>query len=173
MANLTLAFNKVMILEGGGKYHVVRGDPGGATKWGVSQRAYPHLDIKNLSKLDALRIFELDYWIPARCPEIDNNQMAFEIVEFRFNANIGASARVAQRAANEVWRVAAGGGYLLVDGLLGSKTLESLNELAAMSPLAVFAWVARFNLLQLRYYRNLRPDLVKRFLAGWTRRVIE
>lgn len=173
MANLTLAFNKVMLLEGGGRYHVVPGDPGGATKWGVSQRAYPDLDIKNLTKLDAMRIFELDYWIPLRCPEIENHQMAFELVEFRFNARVGASVRAAQEAANDTWRAAAGGGYLQVDGLIGYKTLDSLNELAQMSHLAVFAWVSRFNLLQLRYYRNLRPDLVKKFLAGWTRRVIE
>ena len=173
MANLSLAFNKVMLLEGGGEYHEVSGDPGGATKWGVSQRAYPYLDIENLTKLDAMRIFELDYWIPLRCPEIENHQMAFEVVEFGFNASARVSVRTAQEAANDIWRVAAGGGYLVVDGYIGYHTLDSLNELAQMSLLAKYAWVSRFNLLQLRYYRNLRPDLVKKFLAGWTWRVIE
>ena len=37
-------------------------DPGGETNWGVSKRSYPHLDIKNLTREQAVAIYERDYW---------------------------------------------------------------------------------------------------------------
>lgn len=43
--------------EGG---HTV--DTGGTTKYGISQRAYPNLDISNLTLDDAARIYKKDYW---------------------------------------------------------------------------------------------------------------
>ena len=174
MANMLLAFNKLMDLEGGGKYHVVEGDPGGATKWGVSQRAYPDVDIKNLTKLDALGIFEADYWAPLRCHDIENDQIAFELSEFAFNAGFHPSVRAAQRAHNDLIRAAgARGRHLQDDGIIGSKTVAALNRLSRMGGVMVFAWVSRFNLLQLQHYRGMRKGLVKRFFVGWTRRVIE
>lgn len=44
--------------EGGGK---INSDTGGKTKWGISQKAYPGLDIGNLSKADAIEIYKRDY----------------------------------------------------------------------------------------------------------------
>ena len=40
-------------------------DPGGETKYGISKRAYPNVDIKNLTKNDAIAIYYRDYWL--RC----------------------------------------------------------------------------------------------------------
>jgi lysozyme family protein len=37
-------------------------DPGGLTNWGISQRVYPHLDIKALTKDEATAIYLKDYW---------------------------------------------------------------------------------------------------------------
>lgn len=42
-------------------------DPGGETKWGISKRSYPHLDIKNLSPEEALEIYHRDYWTSTNC----------------------------------------------------------------------------------------------------------
>ncbi len=39
-------------------------DPGGETNWGISKRAYPNLDIKNLAMEEAKRIYK-------RLPELD------------------------------------------------------------------------------------------------------
>ena len=46
-------------------------DPGGETKWGISKRAYPNLDIKNLSAEDATRIYSRDYWDVCNCDNLD------------------------------------------------------------------------------------------------------
>lgn len=37
-------------------------DPGGETKYGISKKAYPNLDIKNLTLGDALNLYYRDYW---------------------------------------------------------------------------------------------------------------
>lgn len=37
-------------------------DPGGETKYGISKRSYPAVDIKNLTKQDAIEIYRNDYW---------------------------------------------------------------------------------------------------------------
>lgn len=45
-------------------------DAGGLTKYGISQAAYPGLDIANLSKEDAIKIYKRDYWDKAQCLEL-------------------------------------------------------------------------------------------------------
>lgn len=41
-------------------------DPGGETKYGISKKAYPQLDIKNLTLEDALALYYRDYWYLAK-----------------------------------------------------------------------------------------------------------
>lgn len=38
-------------------------DPGGATNFGISQRAYPSVDIKALTVAEAKAIYHHDYWL--------------------------------------------------------------------------------------------------------------
>lgn len=45
-------------------------DPGGETKYGISRRAYPQLDIKGLTHADAGAIYARDYWTPAGCDQL-------------------------------------------------------------------------------------------------------
>jgi lysozyme family protein len=45
-------------------------DPGGATNFGISQRSYPDLDIKNLTKEEAKKIYYEDYWLPSGADEL-------------------------------------------------------------------------------------------------------
>ena len=42
-------------------------DPGGETKFGISKRAYPSLDIKTLSKEAAKHLYFKDYWKAGGC----------------------------------------------------------------------------------------------------------
>jgi lysozyme family protein len=53
------ALNNTLTLEGG----LNNDDPvGGLTKYGISQKAYPKLDIANLTPADAAAIYKRDYW---------------------------------------------------------------------------------------------------------------
>lgn len=60
MTNFDNAFLFVVGQEGG--YTAGVGDPGGATNYGISKRAYPSIDIKNLTLDEAKAIYKKDYW---------------------------------------------------------------------------------------------------------------
>lgn len=51
---------KTIALEGGYSNDAV--DPGGETKYGISKRAFPDLDIKNLTPQLAEDIYKREYW---------------------------------------------------------------------------------------------------------------
>jgi len=53
-------------------------DPGGETKYGISKRAYPTLDIKELSLSDALSLYYRDYWILAKSLKFPLNLCVFD-----------------------------------------------------------------------------------------------
>lgn len=50
------------VLKWEGGYSNDPDDPGGETRWGISKRAYPSLDIASLTKEEAIAIYERDYW---------------------------------------------------------------------------------------------------------------
>lgn len=51
-----------IVLENEGGYSWHSADPGGETNMGISRRAYPDLDIKNLTQDEAKAIYKRDYW---------------------------------------------------------------------------------------------------------------
>jgi len=53
----------VIDIEGG--YVFDKDDPGGETKYGISKRSHPDLDIKNLTKDDARKLYFKEYWVPS------------------------------------------------------------------------------------------------------------
>lgn len=53
----------VLKWEGGYVNHP--SDPGGETRYGISKKTYPKIDIKNLTKDEAIKIYEKDFWIPS------------------------------------------------------------------------------------------------------------
>lgn len=59
------AFALVVGLEAG--YVNDPHDPGGETKFGISKRAYPNLDIPQLTLEQAKAIYERDYWGKCGC----------------------------------------------------------------------------------------------------------
>ena len=60
MSQFEIAIELVLAHEGG--YMSDPSDPGGATNFGISQRAYPHLNIAALTRDDAIAIYKRDYW---------------------------------------------------------------------------------------------------------------
>lgn len=51
------------IFEREGGYVNDPDDPGGETKYGISKRAFPNEDIKNLSKERATELYYINYWL--------------------------------------------------------------------------------------------------------------
>jgi lysozyme family protein len=71
------AIRTLLEVEGGYVNHPT--DPGGETKFGISKRSYPTLDIPHLTRDDAARIYRRDYWdrVPDGLPD-DLHWMVFD-----------------------------------------------------------------------------------------------
>jgi hypothetical protein len=61
-------------------------DPGGETKYGISKRSYPNLDIKGLSVDAAVDIYYRDFWVK---PGIDSVGEVYRPKVFNIGALIG------------------------------------------------------------------------------------
>ena len=65
-------FNNIIevVLQHEGGYVNDPNDLGGETKYGITKRFYPDVDIKNLTKEQAKTIYHTDYWRRAKCDEV-------------------------------------------------------------------------------------------------------
>lgn len=79
----------IFILKWEGGYVNDPNDPGGKTKYGISKRSFPDLDIANLNLEKALDIYLENYWIPSNS---NNLEWPLNLVHFNFSINAGLSA---------------------------------------------------------------------------------
>lgn len=92
-------FERVVGHEAG--YVDDKNDPGGETKWGISKRSYPDIDIKNLTRDDAKTIYQHDFWSRIngdRLIERGFDGVAFQLMDFALNSGIETAVRYLQRA---------------------------------------------------------------------------
>jgi lysozyme family protein len=154
MANFAKAVEALIQREGG--FVNDPSDSGGETKFGISKRSYPALDIPNLTKQDAADIYFADFWSPAGCdgmPQV----VAEAVLDFAVTSSVKRSAKTVQQAAG-----------VLADGVIGPDTLAAI---AAHPDLIA----ARFTILRMAFYADLARKQKKnqKFLAGWILRSAE
>lgn len=106
----------VLKMEGGVVAENDPNDPGGWTKFGISQKAYPNIDIKNLSVEEAREIYRRDYWAPCQCDELPR---PFAIAIFDMAVNQGV------KTATRTMQIALG---VTVDGVIGPKTITAAKK---------------------------------------------
>jgi lysozyme family protein len=148
--NFDTAFDKLIGHEGGYTFNLH--DPGGETKFGISKRSYPTLDIKNLTVADAKAIYKRDYWDRAQCDKLPTD-LAFDLFDGAVNSGIGQSIRWLQRAVG-----------VADDGVVGPVTLGVIQRLNDDSAIR-----ARYNGHRLDFMTKLSTWDV--FGKGWARRV--
>lgn len=142
-------FEKLIGHEGG--YVNNPRDPGGETKFGISKRGYPSLDIKGLTLAEAKAIYKRDYWNRAHCDELPNG-VAFDVFDGAVNSGPGQAIRWLQRAAG-----------VADDGMVGPLTLAAVKR---MEPEAL---QARYNGQRLDFMTRL--STWESFGRGWARRI--
>ena len=155
----------LFILKWEGGYVNDPNDPGGETKYGISKKAYPNLDIKRLTIDDAKEIYYQDYWLKASCDIIE--QYSGKIAFFHFNASVNLGIK---RAIKILQKSITRQGYsLLIDGIIGNQTLSFLKSSNA-------EWLYDTYCTYIStYYVKLvqqRPKL-KIYLRGWLNRTID
>lgn len=146
------------VMESEGGYVDRPDDPGGETKYGISKRSYPDLDIPNLTEEQAREIYYRDWWVRYRYGEMLNTEIATELLDIAVT-NVRAAHMALQRAVNKT-----GGSWLEVDGWIGDLSIAAIN--AHPNP----AWLLdKFRLYAIQHYLGLGKG---QFLAGWVRRAI-
>jgi lysozyme family protein len=105
------AFTNVIGIEGNYSNRSPVDDPGGETKFGISKRSYPDLDIPNLTLADAKLIYRRDFW-----NVINADKLHPVLAEFLFDYAVNSGP---ERAAKALQRAIGA----LPDGIVGIKTL--------------------------------------------------
>ena len=93
-----LAFTYTLGNEGGLSND--KGDPGGLTKYGISHKAYPSLDIRNLSLEGAKEIYKRDYWLTSLLDKVTDKTVAIKLFDYGVNGGQGSMERLALVALN-------------------------------------------------------------------------
>ncbi|MBW2607711.1 MAG: hypothetical protein JRD05_08760 [Deltaproteobacteria bacterium] len=156
------AFRETLGFEGG--YVNDPDDPGGETKFGISKRSYPDVDITALTIEQAKDIYCRDYWEVLRLGEILRELIAVEIFDTAVNMGRRTAVKIAQRALNFL------GEDLVEDGKIGSKTIGALNRWGHRDVRALFICLNGF---QFMHYRLITKNnrRFKKFARGWTKRI--
>lgn len=135
----------------------VKGDRGGLTKYGISKRAYPDLDILHLTLEDAVTIFTSDYWLRASC---DKLPLRLAVAVFDFSVHSGPTT-----AVKELQKVLG----TTVDGLVGQETLGKVNQ-----------WkeddlINQYLTERIMFLGDLtrKDPSQEKFRKGWIKRVVE
>lgn len=83
MLDYNAVFDRLIDHEGG--YVNNPDDPGGETKFGISKRSYPHLNIKALTIDDARQIYKDDFWNKIHADKLPDG-VAYQLMDFAINS---------------------------------------------------------------------------------------
>lgn len=147
--NFDSAFERLIGHEGG--YVNQPNDPGGETRYGVSKRSYPEVDIKNLTLDGAKAIYRKDYWTPIKADQMPY-KVAFDVFDAAVNHGCDRAILLMQEALG-----------VSQDGLIGKITLATAQSINPDK------FRMRFNAARLFFYTTL--STWPSFGKGWCRRV--
>lgn len=149
MSNFDICIAPLLKSEGGTSNHPL--DGGKLTRFGISQRSYPKLDIAALTVEQAKALYKRDFW--------DANQLdqfplvvAFEFFDCAVNCGAGTAARLLQRALG-----------VADDGIIGPVTLAKAKT---MNPDKL---AKRMMAYRIQFYTKLSNWPT--FGAGWVNRL--
>lgn len=98
-----------------------KADNGGLTKFGISKKAYPSVDIAKLTRAEAIKIYHDDYWQIIHGDDV-YPELAEMLFDYAVNSGAVRAAKLFQRAVGT-----------LQDGKIGPKTLEAYSALVKSS----------------------------------------
>ena len=155
------AFNLLIRFEGG--YVNDPDDPGSETKFGISKRRYPNLDIKNLTIEQAKEIYKRDYWDKFNGDNLPP-RVAIFLLQCAVNIGLKRSCILLQSATRRLLH-----SKLKLDGIIGPKTIAAVKQVPETQLLNELA--IRQLLRYFRICHQINPKLSK-FIRGWYRRVV-
>lgn len=128
MADFQTAVTLVLKHEGG--YSNDPQDPGKETNFGIASAYHPNVDIKNLTRQDAIDIYQATYWNPLYS-KIQNQGLANSLLDCAVNQGPATAVRLLQSTLNEFLS-----GPIAMDGKCGPETVEACNSVQDQEALA-------------------------------------
>jgi len=128
-------------------------DKGGETKYGISKRAYPNLDIKALTIDGAKRIYRMDYWDKCKCNDLPD-AVRFDVFDAAVNSGVKQAILWLQGALN-----------VSTDGIIGQQTIKAAQAMNG-ERLSM-----KYNGTRLLFMTKLSSWPT--FSKGWARRIAE
>lgn len=147
MTDFDEAFTRLIGNEGG--YTNNPADPGGETKFGISKRAYPDVEIASLTLDQAKALYQRDFWNPLADA---HPAIKFQVFDFAVNVGMQTAIRKLQSAIG-----------VADDGHWGPTSAGTLAQMDVNDVLMLFA-AERLN-----FYTSLTKW--DAFGKGWTRRI--
>lgn len=169
MADFAESIGIILKHEGGLVNH--KNDPGGLTNKGITLKTFEryakeHLGIeptagnlRNLSTDQASVIYQNEYWNANHLGEIQNQQIADHIFDFRVNS--GGAIKQVQKALKEL------GHDINPDGKMGPKTIDAIN---ASKPEILGKKLIETRTNYINGLINKNPKL-EVFRKGWMKRI--
>lgn len=149
MTNFDISINRLLGIEGG--YVNNPKDPGGETKFGISKRSYPKLDIKALTREQAVALYKRDFW-----DVVSGNTLpagiGYQLLDTAVNSGTGTALRMVQRAVN-----------VADDGNVGPVTIAAIKNIESHD------LIMNFLAERLVFMTNCSGWMT--FSKGWARRV--
>ena len=113
MSNFEYALPFILLHEGG--YVDDPSDHGGITNFGLCQRSYPDLDIANLTRDEAIAIYQRDFW-QTSWDQLDK-RVAAKVFDISVNCGLVWGPKILQRALG-----------VSDDGIVGPATIAAANK---------------------------------------------
>lgn len=164
---------KILVNEGGSKITNDPADSGGLTKYGICQKSFPHLDIRNLTEDQAIEIYIKMYCVPCMIDAFDDELLALHIFDFAVNSGVSNSIETLQSLLK-----------VKVDGRIGKITINAANSdntiterfIQARKDFYTRLAVQSLNKYEVKIKRQatLNEKMTKtnyRFLKGWMNRI--
>ena len=157
MADFNKAVEKTLKREGGARFTNDPDDPGRETKYGISQKAYPDVNIENLTEERAKEIYKRDYWNRINGDGLMHQAIAEKLFDTAVNIGVKTASRLAQATVGEKQ-----------DGSIGPRSRMSIN----LAPVESF--LMGFTLFQIAYYCQIvrRRPKSRKYLLGWITRAL-
>lgn len=141
----------ILQLEGG--YSHDPRDLGGETNFGISKKSYPDVDIKNLTRQEAIAIYKRDYWDKCMIESLPD-KLRLMVFDAAVNHGQPTACRFLQAVARTDQ-----------DGIIGRITLGEINSMNPVTALQLYATQ------RVRAYA--KSPSFQYFGSGWLTRLID
>jgi len=154
-------------LEAEGVFSDHPDDPGGATKYGITEVLADRYGfrVRDLEKPDAKAIYRSEFWEPLRIGSVESKHIAAELFDTAANMGPHAAVEIAQKACQLL------GEQIAVDGRMGPQTLGALNALIPRYERHLYAAMNGFQFVRYVTLFEADPKRRRTFIKGWMLRL--